>query len=81
MVRRGITPYSQAYVKSRSASATTENFAEATKLFLGGLTRDTAEYRQKYPKTWEAYKAIVEPIMVGTYTELKHKPKGDEWIL
>lgn len=77
----GISEYTRSYEKANSSSFVDENFAESTNLFLGGLTRDVEQYRTKYPETWSAYRNIVEPQIVGAFTEVKLKPKGDEWLL
>ena len=72
----GITPYSQSYYKANKPTQHTENFAECMKVFYSGATtmNEAKEYRQKYPKTFHAFRELIEPEIEGHYVTFKYRP-------
>ena len=72
----GITNYSASYVKSNSPQAYTENFSECMKIWYSGLmTIEESNYmKQQFPKTYNAFRALIEPETKGHYVTFNYKP-------
>jgi hypothetical protein len=71
----GITSYSYAWEKDPNFG--TENFAECMKIFYSGSVslQDAEKKRKAYPKTYAAFRKLIQPEVMGHAVSLKHKPK------
>ena len=72
----GITNYSDSYVRSKKPSAHTENFSECMKIWYSGLItiEESNMFKQDFPKTYKAFRALIEPETQGHYVTFNYKP-------
>lgn len=75
----GLTNYSGAWKAAGARSFYTENFAESTAAWYSNRhTQAEAErIARQYPKTYEAWRDIMENEYSGHYIPLSKRPKGD----
>lgn len=75
----GITNYSRAWKAAGARSFYTENFAESTAAWYSNQHTEAEAERlaRQYPKTYEAWRDIMENEYSGHYIPLSKRPKGD----